>query len=433
MKYPQLNHDLFKANRQKLIEHLPKNALAVVHANRLVLRNGDQYFPFRQSSNFFYLSGIDYENCILLLNPSHPQLDFREVLFIERQSEKEIIYDGKKLSFHKARIISGIKKIMYSDQFWTVFKEAIYFSEKVYLPHNEYPSVRNDLNPDVQFARLLRDEYPALELARLEPILTKLRLIKEPEELELLQHACDITEKAFFRVLSFLKPSIYEYQVEAEITHEFLINRANGHAYKPIIASGKNACTLHYIENKEECMDGDLLLMDFGAEYANYAADCTRTIPVSGRFSPRQRGVYEAVLRLFKEGVKLMVPGTCIAEIDKKLLGLAEKEMIELGLFTDEEVKQQKESRLLVKKYLPHGIAHFVGLDVHDVGNKFIPLEEGMVLTCEPGIYIEEENIGIRIENNIVVADEPVDLMENIPLEIDEIEELMSKNRYKED
>lgn len=434
MRYPKHNNELFIKNRTKLANSIEKNSLAIVYGNSNIIRNGDQHYTFRQNSDFYYLCGIEQEDCILVIFPHHPVKDFREILFIKKQSTKEIIYDGEKLNSKSASEISGVKNVLSTDSFERTFKEFLYFAERVYVPQIEYPGttyINTDKN--LEFANKLRKEFPALELKRLEPILTKLRVIKEPDELELMQHACDITEKAFHKILRFVKPGEMEYKVEAEITYEFHKNRANGHAYQPIIASGINACTLHYIQNNSECQEGDLLLMDFGAEYANYAADCTRTIPVNGRFSPRQRGVYQAVLNVFYQARDLYVPGTTIAEIDKKVAKFMEKELIELGLFSKDDVKVQDPEAPLYKEYLPHGIAHFLGLDVHDVGSKYIKLEEGMVITCEPGIYIHEENIGIRLENDIVVSKTPIDLMENIPIEIDEIETLMSKGIYKED
>jgi len=252
-----------------------------------------------------------------------------------------------------------------------------------------------------------------------------LRLIKEDTEIELMQKACDITGKAFQRVLKYMKSGKMEYEVEAEITHEYITNKANGHAYEPIVASGLNACTLHYVDNDKECRNGDLLLMDFGAEYANYAADCSRTIPVNGKFSDRQKDCYNAVLRVFKKAKKLFIPGNTIDNINKEVNQLIEKEMISLGLFTEEDVKNQDKEKPMYFKFLMHGVSHFIGLDVHDVGAKSTELKKGMILTCEPGLYIKEEGIGIRIENDILVDEIPIDLMKNIPVEVEEIEELM--------
>jgi Xaa-Pro aminopeptidase len=279
----------------------------------------------------------------------------------------------------------------------------------------------------LRYINEFKEKYPLFKLERAAPLLAKLRSIKSKTEIELLQKACDITHKGFERMMRFTKPGVYEFEIQAEIDHEFTINRASGHGYAPILASGKNALVLHYITNNDKCQDGDLLLMDFGAEYANYSADMSRTIPVNGKFTHRQKECYNAVLRTFKEARKLFVPGNTAKMVTREAWRMMEQEMILLGLFTADDVKNQDESKPLYKKYLPHGIAHYLGLDVHDVGDPEAPFQPGMVLTCEPGIYIPEENIGIRIENNILVTEtEPVDLMENIPIEVDEIESIMN-------
>jgi Xaa-Pro aminopeptidase len=298
----------------------------------------------------------------------------------------------------------------------------------MYLNYNEYVKLStNVVSRDLRFAKQIKENFPAHQYYRLAPIITDLRLVKEPEEIALVQKACDLTESAFKRVCKFIKPGVMEYEVEAEMTHEFIRNGASGHAYQPIIGSGKNGLVLHYTTNDHKCNDGDLLLMDFGAEYANYAADCTRTIPVNGKFTKRQKDCYNAVLRVQKKATKLFVPGNSPDMVNKTVNKLMEKEMIGLGLFTEEDVKQQDPDKPLYFKYLMHGVSHPIGLDVHDVGSKYTTFKKGMVLTLEPGLYIAEENIGIRIENDIMVDDEPVDLMKGIPREVEEIEGLMEK------
>ncbi len=427
MKYPQLVNTLFEKNRKKLIKILQPNSLAVFYSNDQMHRNGDQYFTFRQDSDLFYLTGIDQERTILTLCPNHPNKDLREILYIIESNEKISTWEGHKYTKDEAQLTSGIKTIKFIDEFESTFKELAIKAESVYINLNENVKFKAETpSANERFVQYVKKEFPAHELQRLAPLMKRLRLKKEPEELELMQKACDITSQAFERVLSFVKPNVMEYEVEAEITHEFIKNRANGHAYAPIIASGKSACVLHYIENNKVCNDGDLLLMDFGAEYANYAADCTRTIPVNGKFTPRQKECYESVLRVMKKATSWLTPGTTINRVNERVEKLLQEEHIKLGLYTQEDVDRQDPAKPLFKKYYPHGTCHFIGLDVHDVGERTTVLEEGMVLTCEPGIYIPEENIGIRIENNIIVNLKPIDLMEKIPREVDEIENLMA-------
>lgn len=427
MKYPLLNSSLFERNRKKVLKYLQSNSLALIHSNDQMPRNGDQYFPFRQNSDLFYLTGIDQEKTILTLCPNHPDKELREVLFIIESNEKIAVWEGHKVTKAEARQISGIKTIKYINEFDIFFRELAIKAENIYLNLNENAKFNPEIpSVDERFVSTINKEFPAHELERLAPIMKQLRLKKEPEEIELMKEACNITSKAFQRILKFVKSNVTEYEVEAEITHEFLWNKATGHAYAPIIASGKNACVLHYVENNKKCKDGELLLMDFGAEYANYAADCTRTIPVNGKFSPRQKECYEAVLRVMKKAISWLTPGATIHRINERVEALFQEEHIKLGLYTQKDVANQDPEKPLVKKYYPHGTCHFIGLDVHDVGEKTTVLEEGMVLTCEPGIYIPDEGIGIRIENDIVVAAKPIDLMASIPFEVDEIEMLMN-------
>lgn len=428
MKYPQLESTLFEKNRKKLIKLLQSNSLAVIHSNDQMPRNGDQYHTFRQNSDLFYLTGIDQEKTILTLCPNHPNKDLREILFIIKSNEQIAVWEGHKYTKEEAFNTSGIKTIKYISEFDSTFRELAIKAESMYLNLNENPKFRSDVeSADYRFLKHLQKDFPAHELKRLAPLLKALRLKKEPEEIALMQEACAITNKAFKRILNFVHPDVTEYQVEAELTHEFLWNRASGHAYSPIVASGKSACVLHYVENNKICKDGDLLLMDFGAEYANYAADCTRTIPVNGKFTERQKECYEAVLHVMKKATSWLTPGTSINKINERVEQLIQEEHIKLGLYTQEDVNKQDPATPLVKKYYPHGTCHFIGLDVHDVGDRNTILEDGMILTCEPGIYIPEENIGIRIENDIVVGQKPYDLMSEIPREVDEIEKLMKK------
>ncbi len=428
MKYQQLDSALFVKNRKKLIKLLQPNSVALLHSNDEMPRNGDQYFPFRQNSDLFYLTGIDQEKTILTLCPNHYDKSLREILFIIESNEKISTWEGHKYTIEEAQKTSGIETVKYINNFESVFRELAIKAENIYINLSENPKFKPEVkSADDRFITTLESEFPAHEFERLAPLMKKLRMVKEPEEIKLMQYACDITEKAFDRILQFVKPEVAEYQVEAELTHEFLWNRASGHAYPPIVASGKNACVLHYNQNNGECKNGDLLLMDFGAEYANYAADCSRTIPVNGKFTDRQKECYEAVLRVMKRAIGWLTPGTTINRINERVENLLQDEHIKLGLYTQDDLDKQDPEKPIVKKYYPHGTCHFIGLDVHDVGEKTTTLEEGMVLTCEPGIYIPEENIGIRIEDDVIVAHKPVNLMENIPKEVNEIEKLMAK------
>ncbi len=428
MKKETFKTDFFTGNRKKLTNALEKNSVAIINSNDELTRNGDQDFPFRQSSDLFYLTGLEQEKCILTLCPDHPDENLREIVFTIKPDEQLETWTGHKYTKEEVKKISGVKTVKWLEDFDMTFRDLAISSDNIYVNLNEYAKYQTEVDyVSNRYAMKIREMYPAHNLKRLAPLLTQQRLVKEPEELRVLQIACDITNKAFGRVLSTVKPGMMEYEVDAEITYEFLKNGARGHAYQPIIASGKNALVLHYVENSNECRDGDLLLLDIGAEYNNYAADCSRTIPVNGKFTERQKQCYEAVLRVQKEAIKLYVPGNTIDSVNKTVWKLMEKEMIKLGLFTEEDVKKQDPEQPLYTKYLMHGVAHFIGLDVHDVGGKFVKFEKGMVLTCEPGIYIKEEGIGIRIENDIVVDEKPVDLMADIPREVDEIEELMTR------
>ena len=428
MRYHPISNTFFVHNRNAFIHKMEKNAVAVFYSNDQCPRNGDQYHPFRQSSDFFYLTGIEQEKSVLLLAPACPNEHLREALFILKTNETLEIWEGHKYTKEEARETSGIKNVFWLEDMEAALKEVLSYFNPVYLNSNEYIKFFPDVETrEIRLGKALQAQYPLHNYHRAAPLLTQQRLIKSPEEIALIREACSITNKAFRRVLSFTKPGVWEFEIEAEISHEFTRNRAGGHGYAPIVASGKSACVLHYTENDKVCRDGDLLLMDFGAEYANYTADLSRTIPVNGKFSPRQKELYEAVLRVMKEVKKLYVPGNTINDINNKTNELMEKEMIGLGLFTEEDVKNQDAKNPLFKKYFMHGTSHFMGLDVHDVGAKHEPFRPGMVLTCEPGIYIPEENTGIRIENDILITEgEPVDLMADFPIETDEIEQLMN-------
>jgi len=428
MKKVKIVKNLFIKNRQKIINKLKSNALAIVTSNDELTRSGDQHFPFRQNADLFYLTGLEQEKCILTLCPDHPDKNLREILFTIKPNEKLETWTGHKNTKEEVQKTSGIKTVKWIDDFDMVLRDLGLNSEHIYVNLNEYVKYESPvLYRDQRLVKDLKEQFPLHQFFRLSPIITNERLIKEKEEIELLQQACDITNKTFQRVLKFVRPGVQEYEIEAEIIHEFISRGGRGHAYQPIVGSGKNALVLHYIENSNECRDGDLLLMDFGAEYGNYAADCSRTIPVNGKFSDRQKACYEAVLRVQKAAIKMFVPGNTIEKVNKAVFKLMEKELVKLGLLTQKEVDKQNPEQPLYTKFLMHGITHFIGLDVHDVGGKYEPFKKGMVLTCEPGLYIKDEGIGIRIENDILVDDIPVDLMVGIPREVDEIEQLMKK------
>lgn len=429
MRYQSIPNRLFIRNRKNFTGLMKENAVAIFYSNDQSPRNGDQFHPFSQSSDFFYLTGIDQEKSILILAPDCPNKNLREALFILKTNDVIATWEGHKYTMEEATKTSGIEHVFWLDDFDVSLKEVLSYMNDVYLNGNEYAKFLPDVETrELRLGKELKARFPFHSYHRSAPLLTGLRLIKSKEEIALIKKSCEITQKAFRRILRKTQPGMMEYEVEAEITYEFMRNGATGHAYAPIVASGKSACVLHYVENDKKCKKGDLLLMDFGAEYANYCADLSRTIPVSGKFTQRQKDVYNAVLRAMKEVKKMYIPGNTIQDINDTTGDLIEKELIQLGLLDKKEVENQPADNPLFKKYFMHGTAHFMGLNVHDVGSKFEPLQPGMVLTCEPGIYIPEENIGVRIENDILITEhEPEDLMEGFPIEVEEIEELMNE------
>lgn len=428
MKYTTLNPSLFRLNRERFMRSMKPNSIAVFHSNDMMPRNGDGFFPFRQNSDLFYLSGIDQEETVLVLYPDCVKEKHQEVLFVKKTNEHIAVWEGHKYTKKEASEASGIKTIAWLDNMDSILNELILLAENVYLNGNENDRYFSDVpSRNERFGKAMMSRYPFHTYLRSQPIMKKLCMIKSPHEVEIIQQACNITEKAFRRVLGFVQPNVMEYEIEAEIIHEFIRNRATDHAYTPIIASGKNACVLHYIENNRICRDGDLILMDFGAEYANYAADLSRTIPVNGRFTDRQRAVYNSVLHVKNEATKMLVPGTTLQEYQKEVCKIMESELIGLKLIDKTDVKNQDPKKPLYKEYFMHGTSHHLGLDVHDLGNRYAPMQAGMVFTCEPGIYIPKENFGIRLEDDILVTDRgPQNLMASIPVEVEEIEELMN-------
>lgn len=429
MRYIPIKSGFFSENRRRLSKLLEPRSVAVFNANDEYLRNGDQRFIYRQQSDFFYLTGIEQEKSVLMLAPDYPDPKLREILWVLRTSEQMAIREGHKVTREEAHAISGIKNVQWLDNLEMTLRDLILWSDHIYLNTYEYPKFSSEVESrDLRFAHSLIRQYPVHKYLRAAPLMTKLRMIKTDTEVELIRKANEITGKAFRRMLRFVKPGVYEFEIQAEMEHEFLINRANGSAFPPIIATGKNACVLHYHQNNSQCADGNLVLFDFGAEYANYAADVSRTIPVNGKFTPRQKQLYELVHRVQKLAVQQMIPGNTMENYNSFVNQEMEKEMIKMGLLDKQEVKNQNPENPLFKKYFMHGTAHHLGLDVHDVIHRFEPFQSGMVFTCEPGIYIPQEGIGIRLENDILISENgPVDLSADIPVELNEIEQLMTQ------
>ena len=428
MKYHQIDRQLFIKNRKKFIAKMQAHSLAVFNSNDIYPVSADSTLAFAQHRDIFYLSGVNQEESILVLFPDAPKPEHRELLFLKETNEHIAVWEGAKLNKTQAFETSGIKTVYWLQDFEKVFFELMTQTQAVYINTNEH--YRANVVTETREARFIswcQQKYPAHTYLRSQPILQRLRSVKEPQELALIQKACDITKKAFKRILKFTKPGVTEYEIEAEFAHEFLRNRADGFAYTPIIASGYNACVLHYIENNQVCKSGEVILLDVGAAYGLYSSDMTRCVPVSGKFSTRQAEVYNAVLRVKKAAAKMLIPGTLWAEYQAKVGKIMEQELIGLGLLTQESIKNEDPNWPAYKKYFMHGTSHHMGLDTHDYGILTEPMQAGMVFTVEPGIYIPEENLGIRIEDDYVIQEhgEPFNLMANIPIEIDEIEALM--------
>ena len=427
MKYEQIDKTLFIRNRKRFCKELKSNSLAIFNSNDIMPTNADGTMEFRQNNDLFHLSGVDQEESILLICPDALDEKHREILFLKETNEHIAVWEGAKLNKDQAFETSGIKTVYWLNQFESVLQTLINEVKQVYLNSNEHLRANVEVETrDARFGKWIRETYPTHDYERSAPIMHKIRSIKDEVEIALIQKACDLTGSAFRKILKTIKPGVMEYEIEADIIHEFIRNRSRGFAYTPIIASGASACVLHYIDNNRECKAGDVILMDFAAEYANYASDLTRCVPVSGKFTARQKEVYNAVLRVMKAATKMLVPGTFLHEYQAEVGELMEKELLGLGLITQEDIDKQTPDSPAYKKYFMHGTSHYLGLDVHDVGSWTKPIEAGMVFTCEPGIYIPEENLGIRLENDILVTENgPKDLMANIPLEADDIEALM--------
>ena len=428
MRYTLPDKQLFINNRKNFEAMLSDGALAVFNANDQMPTNADGLMPFRQNNDIFYLTGIDQEETILLLFPDFYHEKQRAILFLKETSDLIAIWEGHKFTKEEAKAISGIETIYWVTEFKQVLNTLMAEASKVFLNTNEHIRAVVEVETrDARFGNWCRKHYPDHAYHRSAPIMHQLRAIKSAAEVSMMQEACDITEAGFRRVLKFVEPGVTEYEIQAEFMHEFLRKRSKGFAYEPIIASGFNACVLHYIDNAEICNDGDVILLDVGAEYGNYNADMTRSIPVSGRFTPRQKDVYNAVLRVKRAAEQMLVPGNVIPEYHIEVGKIMEGELLGLGLIDQTDIKNQNPNNPAYKKYFMHGTSHHLGLDVHDVGNVYRKMEEGMVFTVEPGIYIREENLGIRLEDNLVIRENGLDnLMGNIPIEAEEIEELMN-------
>ena len=429
MRYKSISSHIYKKNRGKFMSRMKKNSFAVFNSNDIYPIGADSTFPFEQHRDIFYLTGIDQEETILLLSPQDKEIKNREILFVKETDKNIQIWEGSKLSKEDARSISGIEKILWLNEFEPTLKEITSQNNGIYLNKNEhYRNNSETQTREDRFISKFKKEYPTHSVYRSNPILQHIRSIKDPLEINQIKKACDITEMGFRRILKFIKPGIWEYEIEAELLHEFISNRSKGFAYSPIIASGKNANILHYIKNNSQCKSGELILIDSAAEYGNYCSDLTRTIPVSGRYSVRQKAIYNAVLNVKREATTLLTPGNLWKEYHEEVGKIMTAELLKLGLLDKNDVRKQDPKNPAYKKYFMHGTSHHIGLDTHDYGLLNEPFEPNMVFTVEPGIYLPDEGFGIRIEDVVVVQEsgEPVNLMKSIPIEIDEIESIMN-------
>jgi Xaa-Pro aminopeptidase len=429
MRYHPLTASVYIKNRKHFVNALEPRSLAIFNSNDIYPTGADSTLPFEQHRDLFYLCGIDQEESILLLFPDAFEKKHKEILFVRETNEHIAVWEGAKLTKKQARELSGIETVYWLSEFNRVFQQLSTQCDCFYFNTNEHyrQAVETQTRED-RFIAWCKKTYPAHRVGKSNPILQKLRAVKAPEEINQIQQACDITEKGFRRILSFIKPGVWEYEIEAELAHEFIRNRSKGFAYTPIIASGQNANVLHYIENNKQCKEGELILMDVAAEYSNYSSDLTRTVPVSGKFTSRQKEVYESVLKVKKEATKLLVPGTIWKEFHVEVGKLMTSELLKLGLLNKVDIQNESSEKPAYKKYFMHGTSHHMGLDTHDYGLLHLPIEANMVFTVEPGIYIPEEGFGVRLEDDVVIQSkgEPLNLMDSIPIEVEEIETLMN-------
>jgi Xaa-Pro aminopeptidase len=430
MRHEPIGKELFTNNRKRLTKILKSGALAVFNSNDIMPTNADGTLGFKQNSDLYYLTGIQQEESMLVICPDFPDKKYREVLFLREPNELMEKWEGHKLTKAEAKEISGIETVMWLSGFEKLFHHMMTMGrvENVYLNTNEHYRAEVLVESrDARFIEWCKKTYPLHTYNRVAPLMSDLRRIKQPREIELMQQACDITECGFRRVLNFVRPGVMEYEIEAEFIHEFLRLGSKGFAYGPIIASGENNVILHYVENSRQCHSGDLILLDVAAEYANYNSDLTRTIPVTGKFTARQKEVYNAVLKIQRAAIKMLTPSVVYFDFQKEIEKMMESELLKLKLIDKTDIKNQHPDNPAYRKYFYHGTSHMLGLDVHDVGNMHDKVQVGSVWTVEPGIYIKEEKMGIRLENNIVIGKtKNFDLMRNIPIEVEEIEEIMN-------
>ena len=430
MKYTPLDPTLFVRNRARFQSRMKKNAIAIFVSNDEVPVNADAHYPFKQNSDLFWLSGITQEDSMVILFPDNPDPKYREVLVLVRPNELKEKWDGKRLRAAEARAISGINTIVWLDSLDALLQPWVHLAEHIYLDSNENDRKSSLLRTrEYRFIDEMKVRYPLHQFQRAAAVMKELRAIKTREEVEVVKKAIDITDRTFRRLLGFIRPGVMEYEIEAEIWHSFLSQRATGPAYGSIIASGDRARTLHYVSNNQECRDGELLLMDFGAEYGGYCADLTRTVPVNGKFTRRQKTVYNACLQLHDYAKSLLKPGITILDYTDRVGEAATQQFLKIGLLRKSDVKNEDPENRAYRKYLYHGISHHLGIDVHDLGTRTAPIQAGMLFTVEPGIYIEEEQMGVRIENNIwITRSGNQDLMKNIPITVEDIETCMKKS-----
>lgn len=430
MKYEKIPSSLFTENRKRFVAQMEPGGIAIFHSNYQYSWNGDAFYRFKQNSDFFWLSGIDQEDSVLVLFPDCPIPAYRECLFLTETNEHIATWEGHKYTKEEATEASGIGNVFWNKAYMDTLRPVINMAETIYLPLNENDRfIPKSPYKAHDFALEIQRLFPLHQYRRAGKILQRLRSVKTPAEIELHRKAISISKKGWERILRFTKPGVWEYEIEAELIHEYLCNRATGHSFDPIVASGASACVLHYVENNKQVRDGDLILVDCGVDYANYASDMTRCLPANGRFTKRQKDVYNAVLRVMRAATLLLKPGAMLMEYHKEVGLIMEKELVDLGLITMQDIKNQNPEWPAYKKYFMHGTSHFLGVDVHDSGMRYEPMQAGNLFTCEPGIYIKEEGIGIRIENNILITDTSyIDLMDEIhmPVEVDEIEALMN-------
>lgn len=430
MKYQKINNGLFITNRKKFVTRMKKNSVAFFNSNDIYPVSADSTLPFEQHRDIFYLSGVDQEESVLMINPYDEDPRMREVLFLKETNAHIAVWEGPKLDKESAFETSGISTVYWLTEMESIIEKVMKKCDNLYINRNEHYRAKTETETrEERFNKWIENKYSDKNILRSNPILQHLRSIKEEIELELIQKACSITEKGFRRVLKFVKEGVWEYEIEAEFIHEFIRNRSKKFAYTPIIASGNNANILHYIENNAQCKKGELILMDVGAEYANYSSDMTRTIPVSGKYTTRQKNVYNAVLRVKNEATKMLIPGTDWKKYHVEVGKLMSSELLGLGLLDKSDIQSETKEKPAYKKYFMHGTSHHMGLDTHDYGLLEEPMVENMVFTVEPGIYLPKENFGVRLEDDVVIQKkgEPINLMKNIPIEIEEIEDIMSK------